>query len=108
MKHGSSTSLRSQIGCQLSGQLQVKAVQATKDANIAGTVLASECLDAQSILFIVYIEKGGNIKSEYYIALLVRLKEEIVKSATNEEEDCDLLPRQCTVSQVNRNNGKTT
>ncbi len=35
--------------------------------------------DAQSILFIDYFEKGKTINSEYYIALLVRLKEEIAK-----------------------------
>ena len=46
----------------------------------AGKVLASVFLDVQGILFIVCLQKGRNINSEYYIALLVRLKEEI---ATN-------------------------
>ena len=44
----------------------------------AGKVLASVFWDAQDILFIDYLEKG-TINSEYYTALLVRLKEEITK-----------------------------
>ena len=44
-----------------------------------GKVLASIFWDAQGILFIDYLEKGRTINSEYYIALLVRLKEEIAK-----------------------------
>ena len=45
----------------------------------AGKVLASIFWDVQGLLFIDYIEKGRTINSEYYIALLVRLKEEIAK-----------------------------
>ena len=45
----------------------------------AGKVLASVFWDAQGILFIDYFEKGRTINSEYYIALLVCLKEEIAK-----------------------------
>ena len=41
----------------------------------AGKVLASVFWDAQDIFFIDYLEKGSTINSEYYIALLVRLKE---------------------------------
>ena len=70
MEHGSATSLQNQIGSQLSGQQQVKTVQ---------SVLASVFWDAQGILFIDYFEKGRTINSEYYIALLVRLKKEIAK-----------------------------
>ena len=44
----------------------------------AGKVLAIYW-DAQGILFINYLEKGRTINSEYYIALLVHLKEEIAK-----------------------------
>ena len=36
--------------------------------------------DALSILFIDYLEKGKTTNSEYYIVLLVRLKEEIAKN----------------------------
>ena len=77
MKRGSPTSLQSQIGSQLSKQQQVKAVQG--DHRSVGKILASVFWDAQGILFIDYLEKGWIINSEYYIALLVCLKEEIAK-----------------------------
>ena len=35
------------------------------------------------ILFIDYLEKGNRINSEYYMALLVRLKEEIAKKKSH-------------------------
>ena len=50
-----------------------------KTQTSAGKVLASVFWDAQGILFIDYIEKGRTINSKYYIALLMRLKEEITK-----------------------------
>jgi histone-lysine N-methyltransferase SETMAR len=50
-----------------------------KSQKSAGKVMASVFWDAQGILFIDYLEKGSRINSEYYIALLVRLKEEIAK-----------------------------
>ena len=74
----------------------------------AGKVLASIFWDTQGILFIDYLEKGGIINSKY-IALLVHLKEKYCqKMATNEEEKSTLSPRQCTMSQVDRDDGKTT
>ena len=45
----------------------------------AGKFLASIFWDVQGILFIDYLGKGRTINSEYYIALLVCLKEEIAK-----------------------------
>ena len=45
----------------------------------AGKVLVFVFWNAYSILFTDYLENGGTIKSEYYMALLVQLKEEIVK-----------------------------
>ena len=48
-----------------------------KTQTSAGKVLTSVFWDAQSILFIDYIEKGRTINNEYYIVFLVRLKEEI-------------------------------
>ena len=81
MKHGSITSLWSQIGSQLSEQQQVKAVSKRPKTQIsAGKVLPSVFWDAQGILFIDYFGKGRTINSEYYIALLVHLKEEITKN----------------------------
>ena len=45
----------------------------------AGKVLASVSWATHGILFIDYLEKGRTIKSEYYMALLVRLKKEMAK-----------------------------
>jgi hypothetical protein len=41
--------------------------------------LASVLWDARVIIFIDYLEKGQNINSEYYIALLEHLNDEIKK-----------------------------
>ena len=41
--------------------------------------MSSTFWDAQGILLIDYLEKGRTINSEYYIALLVRLEEEIAR-----------------------------
>ena len=45
----------------------------------AGKVSPSVFWDVRGILFIDYLEKGRNINSEYYVALLFCLKEEIAK-----------------------------
>ena len=45
----------------------------------AGKVLASVFWDEHGILFIDYLEKGRIVNNEYYMALLLRLKEEIAK-----------------------------
>ena len=50
-----------------------------KTQTSAGKVLTSVFWDAQGILFINYLVKGRTINSKYYIALLVRLKEEIAR-----------------------------
>ena len=44
-----------------------------------GKILASVFWDAQSILYIDYLDNGRTINSEQYIALVVHLKEEIAK-----------------------------
>ena len=46
----------------------------------ASKVLAPVFWDAHGILFIDFLEKGRPINSEYYMVLLVRLKEEIAKN----------------------------
>ena len=74
----------------------------------AGKILASVFWDVQGILFISYLQKGRTINSKYHITLLVCLKEEIAKKTATNEEKSALSPRQCTMSQLNRNNGKTT
>ena len=45
----------------------------------AGKVLTTVFWDANGISYIKYLEKGRTINSEYYMALLMRLKEEIAK-----------------------------
>ena len=49
---------------------------------LEGNDLASVFWDAQGILFIDYLEKGRIIYNKYYIALMVRLTEEIAKRRT--------------------------
>lgn len=48
-----------------------------KTQQSAGKVMASVFWDARGIIFIDYLEHGKTINSDYYIALLVRLKAEI-------------------------------
>ena len=80
MKHGFTISLWSQIGSQLNGQKQVKAVQSNqRHKHQQSKILVSIFGDAQGILFIDCLEKGKTINSQYYRALLVRLNEEIAK-----------------------------
>ncbi|GFT82754.1 histone-lysine N-methyltransferase SETMAR [Nephila pilipes] len=45
----------------------------------AAKVMASVFWDAHGIIFIDYLEKGRTINSDYYIALLERLKDEITE-----------------------------
>ena len=80
-----------------------------KTQTSAYKVWASVFWDAQGTLFIDYLEKGRTINSKYHIALLVRLKgESTKKTATNEDEKSALSPRQCTVSQIDCNDGTHT
>ena len=48
-----------------------------KTQQSAGKVMASVFWDTHGVIFIDYLEKGKSINSDYYIDLLVRLKEEI-------------------------------
>ena len=50
-----------------------------KTQQSAGKVMASVFWDTHGILFIDYLEKGKTINSDYYCALLDRLKKEITK-----------------------------
>lgn len=70
----------------------------------AGKVMSSVFWDAHGILFIDYLENGKRINSEYYIALLVRLKEEIERKRKIEVEKSALSSGSCTVSQVDFHN----
>ena len=108
MKHGSTSSLHSQISSQLSGQQQVKAIQSDqRHKHQQARFWPSVFWDAQGILFIDYLEKERTINNEYYIALLVYLKEEIAKKGVQmkKKKKCSFIK---TVSQVDCNDGKTT
>ncbi|KAM8718912.1 hypothetical protein ACLKA7_011591 [Drosophila subpalustris] len=50
-----------------------------KTQQLAGKVMASVFWDAHGIIFIDYLQKGQTISSDYYMALLERLKYEIAK-----------------------------
>ncbi|KAM8718816.1 hypothetical protein ACLKA7_001514 [Drosophila subpalustris] len=50
-----------------------------KTQQLAGKVMASVFWDAHGIIFIDYLQKGQTINSDYYMALLERLKDEIAK-----------------------------
>ncbi|GFU16288.1 mariner transposase [Nephila pilipes] len=78
-----------------------------KTQQSAGKVMASVFWDTHGVIFIDYLEKGKSINSDYYIDLLVRLKEEIAKKTTaHAEKKNPFSPRQCTLPQVDENNGK--
>ena len=50
-----------------------------KTQQSAGKVMATVFWDALGSIFIDYLEKGQTINSDYYMALLERLKDEITK-----------------------------
>ncbi|KAL7723768.1 hypothetical protein ACLKA6_017266 [Drosophila palustris] len=50
-----------------------------KTQQLAGKVMASVFWDAHGIIFIDYLQKGQTINSDYYMALLERLKDKIAK-----------------------------
>ena len=80
MKHWSITSFRSQISSQLSGQQQVKAVRSEQRDKHQQARFWRQYFGMRMVfLFIDYLEKGRTINIKYYIALLVSLKEELVK-----------------------------
>ena len=79
MKHGSTASLesnRQSAEWTAAGESRSKR---PKTQISVSKVLAYIFWDAQGILFIDFLEKGRSINSEYYIALVVRLKKEIAK-----------------------------
>ena len=73
----------------------------------AGKVMASVFWDGKGIIYIDYLEKGKTINSEYYIALLERLKTEVAKkTAAHGVQKDPVPPRQCAVPQVTENDGE--
>ena len=78
-----------------------------KTQRSAGQILASVFWDAQGILFIDYLEKGRIINNEYYIALLVHLKEEIAKKLAQMKKKV-LFHQDNALCHKSINDGKTT
>ena len=78
MKHGSTISLRSQTDSQLSGQQQVKAAQSDQRHKYQQARFWPLYLGMRNV-FSSSITLRRTTNSEYYIALLVHLKEEIAK-----------------------------
>ena len=59
-------------------------------------------------MLIDYLKKGRTVNSQYYIALVVRLKEEIAKNGHKWSRKKYSFTRQCSMSQVDCNDSKTT
>jgi len=76
IKPGFITTHQSQNGSHLSGLDSAKAVQSEQKRN---NRLGRLFWDTHGILFIDYLEKGKTINTDYYCALLERLKDEIAK-----------------------------
>jgi hypothetical protein len=70
--------------------------------------LASVLWDARGIILIDYLKKGQIINSEYYMALLERLNDEIKKITPPFKKKSAVSSRQCTVSQINQKHGSIT
>jgi 5S rRNA maturation endonuclease (ribonuclease M5) len=66
--------------------------------------LASVLWDARVIIFIDYLEKGQNINSEYYMALLEHFNDEIKKKTAEVEEKkcCFIKKMHCVTYQTKR------
>ncbi len=73
----------------------------------ASKVMVSVFWDVHRIIYIDYLEKGTSTNSNYYIKLLVYLKNKITKKkTTHKEEKNHHSPGRYTVPQFNENNGQ--
>jgi len=61
----------------------------------AGKVLAAIFWDQGGILLIDYLPKGQTINAEYYLSLLVQLKDILKEKTTREGHQEDLILAQC-------------
>lgn len=69
--------------------------------------MASVFWDAKGIIFTDYLEKGRAINSEYYIQLLVKLKEQIALKRPGMYKNKFFSPGQCYSASVDGYNGQT-
>ena len=86
MKHGSTTSLWSQIGSQLSGQQQVKAIQSNQRRKHQQARFWPPYFRMRKVFCSLITLRKEEPSSEYYVPLLVRLKEEIAKKQSQMEK----------------------
>jgi hypothetical protein len=91
MYHGCFTTLQSSVDSQPSGLNAMNRIRSVERRN---GQLASVLWDALVTIFIDYFEKGQNINSEYYMALLEHLNDEIKKkTAQFEEKKCCFIKK---------------
>ena len=82
-----------------------KPSKVTKDTNISRQGFGLRILECTKY----FVHRLPWERKNYYIALLMHLKEEIVKKQPQmKKEKGALSTRHCTISQVNHNDGKTT
>ncbi|CAK1586950.1 unnamed protein product [Parnassius mnemosyne] len=77
-----------------------------KTQQSAGKVMASVFWDAHRIIFIDYLGKGKIINSDYYIALLERLKDEILKKRPHLKKKKVLFDQDNVKPQIDENDDK--
>ena len=76
MKHGYITMTQRQSNSQWSGGIETHpTLKISECKNSAGNFLASIFWDQDGILLIDYLPKGQTINAEYYLSLLVQLKD---------------------------------
>jgi hypothetical protein len=77
-----------------------------KTQRSAGKVMASVIWDELGIIFIDYLEKDQTINRKYYIVLLEHINDEIKRKRPHLKKKKAVSSRQCTVSEINQNDGK--
>ena len=88
MKHGIISTRQNQNDRQLRWAAAGKShPKETKNSNISGQGYGLLFWDAHGILFIDYFDKKKSIKSEFFIALLDRLSEEMKKKVPNRKRE---------------------
>ncbi|GFX70204.1 hypothetical protein TNCV_4616421 [Trichonephila clavipes] len=72
----------------------------------AGKVKTSVFWNAYGIFFVDFLEKGKTITSEYCMTFLDQLNQKIKKKRPQMQKKSTVSPRQCSVPQVQENNGQ--
>ena len=108
MKHGSITTLQSQIGSQLSEQQRVKNIQSDQKRKYQLVRFWPPYFGMRKVFYSsISLRKGEpSIANIIYGVIGAFEGRNCGKTTSNEEEKNALSPKQCTVSQVGYNNGK--